>query len=182
MFSFDGVIIWKESLTLPVSFVNNKHFSRTPSQTFLHKIFHDCRISAIIWNECLLKELWYSDAIWRQTSWLTLVNVKACCLMPPNHTLNQCWRIVNHIWGKFYSKFKICNDHKHIQFCATWVPRRLHIYLYCGHFYQHGVTLIPAWIRSHTSNKFWAEIIYPFPNFNCATVEVWEWTSIFIPV
>ena len=30
-------------------------------------------------------------------------------------------------------------------------------------------------------NKVWGEIIYPFPNFNGATVEVWEWISNFIP-
>ena len=37
----------------------------------------------------------------------------------------------------------------------------------------------------HPSNqmpsKVWDEITYPFPNFNGATVEVWEWLSIFIP-
>ena len=27
----------------------------------------------------------------------------------------------------------------------------------------------------------WDEIAYPFPNFNGATVEVWEWISNFIP-
>ena len=27
----------------------------------------------------------------------------------------------------------------------------------------------------------WDEIIYPFPNFNGCTVEVWEWISNFIP-
>ena len=26
------------------------------------------------------------------------------------------------------------------------------------------------------------EITYPFPNFNGATVEVWEWISNFIPL
>ena len=30
-------------------------------------------------------------------------------------------------------------------------------------------------------NKVWDEIIYPLPNFNGATVEVWEWRSNFIP-
>ena len=29
------------------------------------------------------------------------------------------------------------------------------------------------------SNKVWDEITYPFPNFNYATVEVWEWISNF---
>ena len=30
-------------------------------------------------------------------------------------------------------------------------------------------------------SKVWDEITYPFPNFNGATVEVWEWISNFIP-
>ena len=30
-------------------------------------------------------------------------------------------------------------------------------------------------------DKLWDEIIYPFPNFNDATVEFWELISIFIP-
>ena len=30
-------------------------------------------------------------------------------------------------------------------------------------------------------SKAWDEITYPFPNFNGATVEVWEWISNFIP-
>ena len=29
--------------------------------------------------------------------------------------------------------------------------------------------------------KVWGENTYPFPNFNGATVEVWEWISNFIP-
>ena len=26
----------------------------------------------------------------------------------------------------------------------------------------------------------WDEIIHPFSNFNCATIDIWEWTSNFI--
>ena len=29
-------------------------------------------------------------------------------------------------------------------------------------------------------NKVWDEITYPFPNFNSAVIEVWEWISNFI--
>ena len=29
------------------------------------------------------------------------------------------------------------------------------------------------------SVKQWSGITYPFPNFNCVTVEVWEWTGNF---
>ena len=38
-----------------------------------------------------------------------------------------------------------------------------------------------AWISNHMASKVWGEIIYPFPNFNGTTVEVWEWISNFIP-
>ena len=48
-------------------------------------------------------------------------------------------------------------------------------------FYKHGLTLIPAWISNHMPSKVWEEIIYPFPNFNGCTVEVWEWISNFNP-
>ena len=34
---------------------------------------------------------------------------------------------------------------------------------------------------NHASGKVWNEIIYPFPNFNDATVEVWELISNLIP-
>ena len=42
-------------------------------------------------------------------------------------------------------------------------------------------TLIPARISNHMPAKVWYEIIYPFPNFNGADVEVWEWISNCIP-
>ena len=50
-----------------------------------------------------------------------------------------------------------------------------------GPCYWHGLTSISAWISNHTHSKVRNEIIYPFPNFNSFTVEVWEWISNFIP-
>ena len=38
--------------------------------------------------------------------------------------------------------------------------------------YQHGLTLIPAWISNYTHYNVWDEITYPFLNFNGATAEV----------
>ena len=32
-----------------------------------------------------------------------------------------------------------------------------------------------AWISNHMPGNMWDKITYPFPNFNNATVEVWEW-------
>ena len=45
-----------------------------------------------------------------------------------------------------------------------------------GPFYQRGLS--PAWISNHTPVKVWGEITYPFPSFNGANVEVWEWSWI----
>ena len=48
-------------------------------------------------------------------------------------------------------------------------------------FHYHCLPSIPAWIRDYIHHKVWNEVIYPFPNFNGCTVEVWEWISHFIP-
>ena len=37
-----------------------------------------------------------------------------------------------------------------------------------------------AWVSYHMPSKMWDEITYPFPNFNGATTEAWEWISNFI--
>ena len=42
----------------------------------------------------------------------------------------------------------------------------------CGPFYEHGLTLIPAWISNHMPSKVMDGITYPFLNFNGCTVEV----------
>ena len=39
-------------------------------------------------------------------------------------------------------------------------------------FYQHGLTLIPAWINNYIYHKMWDEITDQFLKFNGATVEV----------
>ena len=47
-------------------------------------------------------------------------------------------------------------------------------------FYLYGLTLTLAWISNHMPSKVCVDIIYPIPNFNGATVEVWEWKSNFV--
>ena len=42
-------------------------------------------------------------------------------------------------------------------------------------FYQHALTLIPAWISNHVSSKIVDEIIYSFPNFNGASLGMDKW-------
>ena len=51
-----------------------------------------------------------------------------------------------------------------------------------GPFYEHVFTLIAAWISHQMPGELWNEIIYPFPNFNGCTVDVWKWISNFIPL
>ena len=43
------------------------------------------------------------------------------------------------------------------------------------------IATIPPWISNHIPRKVWDEIIYPFPNLNGCTIEVWKWRSILIP-
>ena len=47
-------------------------------------------------------------------------------------------------------------------------------------FQYHGLISIPSWISNHMPSKVWDEITYPFPIFNGATIEGWEWISNFI--
>ena len=42
----------------------------------------------------------------------------------------------------------------------------------CGPLYEHGFTLIPAWISNRMPGKVWDEITHPFLNFNGSTIEV----------
>ena len=107
-----------------------------------------------------------------------------------------------------YYKFCDCKDINLVDFSFDWNWKLIHIRcsdqrrtnsntqmlvqtyglwyfdpLCRGHFYWRGLTLNPAWISNHTHSKLWVwdKITCPFPNFNGATVEVWEWISNFIP-
>ena len=44
-----------------------------------------------------IHSLWLNDTIWQHSSWSTLVQVMACCLMVPSHYLNQCWLIFSKV-------------------------------------------------------------------------------------
>ena len=58
-----------------------------------------------------INSFWHSDAIWRQGSRSTLVQVMACCLTAPSHYLNQCWLIIAKVqWcsseGNFHLRYR----------------------------------------------------------------------------
>ena len=48
-----------------------------------------------------------------------------------------------------------------------------------GPFFSHVLVLILAWMNDRIHYKVWDEIISQFPNFNSATVEVWEMDKSF---
>ena len=56
--------------------------------------------------------------------------------------------------------------------CSKLVGHKNSVVANSGPFYQHGLTLIPAWISNYIHYNVWDEITYPFLNFNGATVEV----------
>ena len=64
----------------------------------------------------------------------------------------------------------IIEDERKIQISSTRSP-----------FYKHELTLIPTWISKYILYKTCIEMIYQFPDFDGATVEVWEWISNLIP-
>ena len=68
------------------------------------------KISPVFILQCtgatFINSLWPNDAIWRQGSRSTLVQVMACCLTAPGHYLDQCWLIINgFLWYSPYNNF-----------------------------------------------------------------------------
>ena len=75
----------------------------------------------------------------------------------------------------------------------TWVPMTycivmltlslglISISITMNPFCLHGLTLITAWICYPMPSKMWGEITYPFLNFNCVSIEIYDWISNFVP-
>ena len=75
-----------------------------------------------------------------------------------------------------------CDHHTFMMGIPILLRKCLHIEMVAwGPFYEHGLTLIPAWISNYIHYKVRDEITYPFLNFNGATVEVLEWIRNLIP-
>ena len=146
-----------------------------------------------------VNSFWPSDAIWWQRSRSTLAQVMACCLTAicvmclKNTFLNftTCTTFHSDQWIKTSLLWLQKADWYQRLFwnCGINYCNMIHVLkqdIWTGDinsrnpFYWHGLTLIPAWISNDMSNKVWDEITYPVPNFNGATVEVWEWISNFI--
>ena len=57
-------------------------------------------------------ELTHSGLVHHMTSWSTMIQVMACCLMAPSHYLIQCWPVISEIPRNTYKVFcsNICKN------------------------------------------------------------------------
>ena len=99
-----------------------------------------------------------------------------------------CWKRIVQYVGPCCNKTRVCSYTRtlreilFIQLFSIYTPspRFTNAYTVCYYFvlikdyilhgihtwgplYQHGLTLIPAWIRDYMNYKMWGEITYPFP-------------------
>ena len=74
------------------------------------------------------------------------------------------------------SSYTACCGDQYTEFCCA-PDYGYGIILVC----KHDLTLITKWIGDYIHYNIWDVITYPFPNFNGATVEVWDWIRNFIP-
>ena len=66
-------------------------------------------------------------------------------------------------------------------FVSCDIRSRDKLWCSCDVIMEKSIPLISAWISNYIYHNMWAEISYPFPNFNGTTVEVWEWIRNFSP-
>ena len=97
----------------------------------------------------------------------------------------KCYRLSfpgNHWINTFQFWSRISAIKSHVTTAVTRVVVIvLVIFYHWDPFYGQGLTKIPPWISNYIHYIVRDEITYLLPNFNGATVEVWEWISNFIP-
>ena len=106
--------------------------------------------------------------------------ISYCILKQFNMNLNYInW---DNTWSFYVSFIQSVGTHCWIR--SQRVPtNRVVLTHHVGGLLQYRIpseTTTGSWISNHMTNKVWDEITYPFPNFNGAAVEVWEWMSNFI--
>ena len=70
-------------------------FKTNTEKHFMHhdlEQFCEHEIWTVWWNNLQL-----TVAIWNHRTYLTFIQVMACCLTAPSHYLNKCWRITNEV-------------------------------------------------------------------------------------
>ena len=117
----------------------------------------------------LLQKWWYLSGM--DLSWLDFEPKKSPMLPMANFLSSLIW------------KFRFQNDKNVLTIKKTRLRDRNPEpdILQLDPLYWHGFISIQAWISNYIRYNVWDEITNPFPNFNGATVEVWEWISNLIP-
>ena len=126
--------------------------------------------------------LWANETLWPPfiSIWLPL---------PPIMTFHLSWEVIS-LWAlSLRMSISTFRSHQRWHISRHWVLSII-LWHFWGESMQHikhelwpilhGLSLFPALETNHIPLKVWDEITYPFPNFNGAVVEVWEWTSYFI--
>ena len=80
-----GTATWRQSVEMLMKVITAMHV----------KVTHWESVTSS--REQSLNSSWPSDAIWRQRSGSTLVQVMACRLTAPSHYLNQFWLIISKV-------------------------------------------------------------------------------------
>ena len=105
----------------------------------------------------------------------TLVQVMAWCRQATSHYLSQFWTSSMLLYGITLGQWVNLGWWSYTFYgWASWTygyPEPTHL----GPFYQHGLSLITAWINNCIHYKMYNEIACPFLNFNSDTTEVWEY-------
>ena len=92
------------------------------------------------------------------------------------HMVIGMWLVV---YGSTMSGHRWMRCHGRLRARRGWSGHRLPLRIFqVRRCFSRSNLLIPAWISNHIYYKVWDVITYPFPNFNGATVEVWEWVNI----
>ena len=115
---------------------------------------------------------------------INLIKIIKIKLDPIGYVIIWLW-YVTHIHGPcgIFDRLQCPHSQFHFQNIHWWQIELIlkNYFGYPGSLLLTQINLIPAWISKHISSKVCDEITYSFPNFNGATVEVWEWVSNFIP-
>ena len=99
--TFSETSIHTDFLTPRFCFLDHKHIDKSDHMNGMKSSAKEIIENVYQYIDELMQgcinSLWPSDAIWRQGSRSTSVQIMACCLTAPSHYPNQCWLIITKV-------------------------------------------------------------------------------------
>ena len=138
-------LLWREPPVtggFPSQKANNVESVRHDSDEHMISFCVDTSLASAYMHVCLFTINWFAS---QQSWWLTHWDMGAIICV-----IELC-----HHW-----QHRTCKSHSSQQKTSS------------GPFYQHGLTLISAWMSNYIHHKVWDEIAYVFLNVNGATVDI----------